>query len=366
MNILSSAVIFLFGIYAFSVLDKKMMINKIYIASLILNFLLINLEMLQNILLEAEINLLWIRVVNFALFSLSPLLYFNFLRFICSYFLPPYKIKKQIITFFNILLIFNAILSYISVKSEKTESGSLSLNNVTLVISFVFILYSLYVIVMNKKRLLKFEFTYIMAIGIITGILVITQMNFNQVRFIWCSSTFTIILMFIIIQQRELYRDSLTGARNRVVLKKCLEAYSRKNEGPLSAIMIDLDHFKDINDSYGHMEGDHALKAFAKLLQKVFSDNGIVIRLGGDEFIILIQGLSQTKINSLLSKMSKAVDKYNARCGKPYTLRYSCASETYKNDMSLEQFLHEIDLKMYDNKNSHKRKLWGIEKRILD
>ena len=361
MNIISGAVIFLFGIYALSVLDKKMLINKIYIASLFLNLLLINLEMMQNILLEAGIALLWIRVINFVLYSLSPLLSYLFLKFICSYFLSTYKIKKPVSTFFNLLLIFNTIASFIASRIGKIEAGSFSRNIIALVISFVFLLYSLYVIVINKKMLLKFEFAYIMAISTVTNIMVIIQMSLSQVRFIWCSSTFTIIMMFIVIQQRELYRDSLTGARNRAVLKKCLDAYSRKNEGTLSAIMIDLDYFKDINDSYGHMEGDYALKTFAKLLQKVYSDNGIVIRLGGDEFIILIYGLSVSKINDLIAKMSKMVDKYNTRCGKPYLLRYSCACDTYKNDMSLEQFIHEIDLKMYDHKNRRKRKLWSAE-----
>ncbi len=361
MNILSGAVIFLFGIYALSVLDKKVQINKLYIASLFLNFLLINLEMIQNILLEAGIALLWIRIINFTLNALSPLLSYLFLKFICSYFLSPYKIKKPVKTFLNLLLIFNTIASFIASRIGKIETGSFSRNIIALVISFVFLSYSLYVVVINKKMLLKFEFAYIMAIGIVTDIMVILQMSLYHVKFIWCSSTFTIIMMFIVIQQRELYRDSLTGARNRAVLKKCLDAYSRKNEGTLSAIMIDLDHFKDINDSYGHMEGDHALKAFTKLLQKVYSENGIVIRLGGDEFIILIYDLSVSKINDLIAKMSRMVDKYNTRCGKPYLLRYSCACDTYKNDMSLDQFIHEIDLKMYDHKSRNKRKLWSAE-----
>ncbi|MHB8065962.1 MAG: GGDEF domain-containing protein, partial [Ruminiclostridium sp.] len=149
---------------------------------------------------------------------------------------------------------------------------------------------------------------------------------------------------------------------NRLVLKKCLDAHVKKPAGNLSVVMIDLDYFKNINDSFGHSEGDYALKVFVKLLQKVYSEDGIVIRMGGDEFLVLIYEISTLEVNELIKKMSKMVDKFNNKGIKPYRIKYSCASGTYNNsDISINQFIHEIDMKMYQNKNGRKGKMWSVE-----
>lgn len=365
MNILSAAVLFLFGIYAVSVLDKKTVINKIYLASLFLNLFLINLEIILTLLVEYKIELFWVRFISFILYVLSPILSYLFLKFICHYFSSHYKIRNPVRSIFYFLILTNTLTSIFSSINRTFDTKNLSHYIIPFVISLAFLIFSVYVIKTSKKMLLKFEYAYIMAISLITNILVFIQLFINETMFVWCSSTFTIIMMFIVIQQRELYRDSLTGARNRLVLKRCLEAYTRKPAGSLAIIMIDLDYFKNINDLYGHSEGDNALKVFVRLLQKVFSDSGIVIRMGGDEFLILIYNLSAAKVNELIYKMDNIVDKYNDKGGKPYSIKYSCASGVYKNDMSIEQFIHEIDLKMYSHKNSHRnnhrRKTWSIE-----
>jgi diguanylate cyclase (GGDEF)-like protein len=361
INILSGAVLFLFGIYATSVLDKKTTINKIYLASLFLNLFLINLVIILNLLVAYKIEVFWARVISCLLYILSPMLSYLFLKFICYYFSSHYKIREPVRSIFYVLIITNIFTAVFSSINRTFDTKVLSDYIVSFIISLVFLVYSVYVIKSSKKTLLKFEYAYILAISIITNILVFIQLLINETRFVWCSTTFTIIMMFIVIQQRELYRDSLTGARNRLVLKRCMDAYVRRPSGSLSVIMIDLDYFKNINDLYGHSEGDSALKIFVRLLQKVFSDNGIVIRMGGDEFLILIYNLSAAKVNELIYKMDKLVEKYNTKGGKPYSIKYSCASGVYKNDMSIEQFIHEIDLKMYDHKNNHRRKTWSIE-----
>jgi len=361
MNILSGAVIFLFGIYALSVLDKKAHINKIYIAALFLNLLLICFEIVLGMLREAQTGLIWVRILSSLIFMLSPLLSYLFLKFICSYYLFPIKFKRQVRSLFILLLVSNAVVGVFRFGSIKLEDENFFQCVIPFTIALVFLLYSLYVIILNRKMLMRFEYGYILAISMTTNIMMTVQLALKETSFVWCSSSFTIIMMFILIQQRELYRDALTGARNRRVLKKCWDDYTRKADGSLSVVMIDLDYFKNINDSYGHSEGDHALRTFARLLHRVYSKEGTVIRLGGDEFLVLINNLPEEKVNELISKMEKMVDKYNFNCSKPYLLKYSCASDAYNNDMGMEQFLHEIDVKMYNHKKSRKRKYWSAE-----
>lgn len=85
--------------------------------------------------------------------------------------------------------------------------------------------------------------------------------------------------------------DELTGLYNRRSFNGCLAAAlsaARRHENPLSLIMIDLDHFKQINDTSGHYAGDQVLKAFAGLLQGIIRTEDHAARWGGEEFIILL------------------------------------------------------------------------------
>lgn len=203
--------------------------------------------------------------------------------------------------------------------------------------------------------LLGFEYFYMVSTSSLTTAIVAIQMLLNKTEYMWSLNSFILILMFIVIQQKELYRDPLTSARNRLALEKCLDSHNKHLERRLSAVMIDLDYFKNINDSYGHSEGDFVLKAFVKMLQRAYFNSGIVFRTGGDEFLILVYNKSETEIVELMKKMSGMVDKFNSKGVRPYKMRYSYASGTYKkSDMSIPQFLHEIDLQMYNNKNGKK------------
>ena len=102
-------------------------------------------------------------------------------------------------------------------------------------------------------------------------------------------------------QQRDLFqqqsrRDGLTGLANRRRFSSALEDWSaqaRSNGTPLSLLILDLDHFKAINDQYGHARGDACLRAFAGRLQAAFAaEDELVARLGGEEFGVLLRETS--------------------------------------------------------------------------
>lgn len=364
INIISAFVLLLFLVYALNALDRKFQINKIYIFSLSLNLLIIGLDIAYDyLLLKGSVSVKFPRVLGALVFILSPILPYLFLQFVCSYFSSPFKITRLAKTIFKGFMILNAIVAIFSFKSRNfIESISITVYTLPFLISIIFLVYSIFVIFKCKKMLIHFEYLYIVTLSFLSSTLVLIVLFTSQTNYLWFSSAFIMILMFVVIQQRELYRDSLTGVRNRMVLKKCLDLHSRRLGGTLSVIMIDLDYFKNINDSYGHLEGDYALKIFARLLQKVFSDNGIVIRMGGDEFLILIYKISTLEVNELIKKMSKLVDKYNNKGLKPYRIKYSSACGTYTNsDISIDQFIHDIDLKMYQNKSSKKGRVWTAE-----
>ena len=93
------------------------------------------------------------------------------------------------------------------------------------------------------------------------------------------------------VSQKEARTDVLTGLTNRRGLEKRLELErirARQNDAPFSVIMADIDYFKRVNDSYGHLVGDSLLKGFAFVLKGQVRRNDLVARYGGEEFLILL------------------------------------------------------------------------------
>lgn len=104
------------------------------------------------------------------------------------------------------------------------------------------------------------------------------------------------------------YTDDLTGLWNRRYLERAFDKYFvvKQNRGAL--LIVDLDFFKDVNDKYGHLEGDRALKTFSGILHNAFANSNALTlcRYGGDEFVVLLPGVEtftdlSTKISNLIS-----------------------------------------------------------------
>ena len=107
--------------------------------------------------------------------------------------------------------------------------------------------------------------------------------------------------------------------------------------------MIDLNGFKQINDNYGHAEGDLALCIVADLLRKSFSEYGVVTRYAGDEFVIMLN----TTDDQLIQKIIKSAKKND----KPYQLSASMGyAITNLSNETIDDFMNRIDEQMYQDK----------------
>lgn len=103
-------------------------------------------------------------------------------------------------------------------------------------------------------------------------------------------STVAIINVFLSNKLKQYKFDGLTGIRNRRSMEEDLKKVRKNYSGETSLILIDVDHFKSINDSYGHNVGDIVLRAVAHNISKSIRPNDIVCRWGGEEFLILVNG----------------------------------------------------------------------------
>ncbi len=109
-------------------------------------------------------------------------------------------------------------------------------------------------------------------------------------------------------------RDPHTGLYNHRYLGEIIEAefYRAKRYGhPFSVIMLDIDYFKSINDVYGHQFGDLVLKQFARLLKKIVRRYDVVIRFGGEEFVIISSGIDKSSALLLAQRLLDAISLYN-------------------------------------------------------
>ena len=108
---------------------------------------------------------------------------------------------------------------------------------------------------------------------------------------------------------RLVFEDELTGIQNRRFLLSYLEHKVRWDQDadfPLALAIIDIDHFKEINDTHGHEAGDQALAWFAEILKREAGDAGFPVRYGGDEFVLFLPGCNleeaKARADSLLEK----------------------------------------------------------------
>src|SRR5208283_2432505 len=126
---------------------------------------------------------------------------------------------------------------------------------------------------------------------------------------VFCDATSSVVVDSAFRQIREVAdRDPLTGLANRRYLDRMLALFLEKLDRsgqPLALIISDLDHFKQINDTWGHMIGDQALVQFAAVLQNQCRPVDLVARFGGEEFVILLPGLTLETAVQIAERLRK-------------------------------------------------------------
>lgn len=148
------------------------------------------------------------------------------------------------------------------------------------------------------------------------------------------------------------YHDSLTELYNRSFMEKEINDFDCKENLPISVIMIDLNGLKLVNDTYGHLAGDNLLQKMAAILKNSCRNSDIVVRWGGDEFVILLPKTKQKNLEEVISRINtKLADNYLLEAGSKIPLSAAIGSaiksEVYQNIFDILDQAEEI---MYKNK----------------
>lgn len=258
------------------------------------------------------------------------------------YFLP--------VTIMFILSIINLFTPILFVISENNVYSRLPLIWISMPLTIGLYVYILILVLKNAKNSNKNVIIGVLAFLLLPIIAAIIQLQFYGVQLIWPITSLAIVITYLIFETTSNSRDYLTGAFSRQRAEEDIEQSLRKKKN-FTVIMIDMDHFKEINDSLGHHFGDKILTLVSVELQKVFNKKSIVSRFGGDEFIIVTDIIDRPIIESLLSEARKSLKKCNLPEVKQeidFTVGFSFYLKERK--CNLQQIMIEADKDMYKNK----------------
>ncbi len=147
--------------------------------------------------------------------------------------------------------------------------------------------------------------------------------------------------------------DFLTGLYNRRFFKHQLELAierAKRYKIPFSLIILDIDHFKRINDQFGHLVGDQVLKEVAKLIKQNIRKVDIPARYGGEEFVVIIPGTGIEGAISAAKRLRKSIESHRfGTSEQPIRITVSMGVSTYSpfSPLSAEEFLAKVDQLLY-------------------
>ena len=151
------------------------------------------------------------------------------------------------------------------------------------------------------------------------------------------------------------YRDALTDLKNRAWCEKIMQEYQNSHK-PVSIINIDLNYFKHVNDTYGHAKGDELLIDFAEILKEAFPQPACVGRMGGDEFIVILDYEIEEELEAKIQNLKKVVTERNQKSAEDKQISFAFGYASNENDKTLSvwKVYEAADHKMYEYKQKYK------------
>jgi diguanylate cyclase len=169
-----------------------------------------------------------------------------------------------------------------------------------------------------------------------------------------------------ILMNKRITKDALTGALNRNALRNVFESQyelSLATHSPFVFAICDLDFFKDINDTYGHVAGDKVLESFVKIVKQNIRNSDIIVRYGGEEFIILLPAIGKNKGVTVLEKVRQSFEESSLKFEEKVIKAtvsigmMEIIPEHYYKKNFLDDFLLMVDRELYMAKASGRNRI---------
>lgn len=214
----------------------------------------------------------------------------------------------------------------------------------------------------DKNGDLRRECIAILGFGIFPVIGGVLQSAYYGLNLAWTGSSVSLLVVFLCIQNRQIITDPLTGIYNRGYFTKYVQRIfnSRDIEDKWYLMVLDVDRFKSINDTYGHTVGDKALIDVVRALRetcKKYGDKDFLARYGGDEFVLVCRRNKTEEIVDLEKNIHSHLDEINERSGRPFKLTLSIGWAGFDAGQyaNIEELVSVADQAMYRQKAEKKR-----------
>lgn len=364
-NLMAAAMLGIVVLIAFRRLDRSDRLNKV--------FLITSQIVIFELLLETATCVLnrsmavWAAPLSTALhvilYSLAPVLTYFWYLLISNWCIPDRKLTHRSHYLFTIPVFVNFIITVLSPAyglvfnidgANVYHRGPLFVLSVSIV--YFYIAYAFLLVCMHRGKIVKEEYTPMLVFGILPLIGGFAQAHFYGALLMWSSAAYSLIVVYIFLQQRMVHLDDLTGAWTRSTFEYCINRRKRqKRYEAFGLIVLDIDELKQINDEHGHFEGDYALRTTVQLIKSVLRKTDIIARTGGDEFLIILDCNTREKIDMTVDRIKDSFRKHNENSNKAYVLDCSIGAELYDSNFeSFDQFMHYVDSLMYHNKRRKK------------
>lgn len=370
MDLINNSVLNIYSIIFLSIIyfhseknDNKLTLqHKLYVRLLLMTMVLLVIDIFSRFdgkpdTIYSTINYLG----NLIIFLLNPILPSMWLLYVHFQVYKDEHRTVRLTFMLSFVTIINAIFVFLNLfhgwfyyidKYNVYHRGKLFFISALPVIILIFSAFSL--IINNRSLLDKKHFYSLIFFAIPPLLSIILQLNIYGISIMLNSVVISILVLLLNIQNQDMHTDHLTGAFNR----KKLEFFLRKkielckiNE-TFSAIMLDINDFKKINDTFGHEVGDKALISAATLLKSCIKTSDFLARFGGDEFIIILNISNKADLEAYVKKIRKCIDQSNKAKPSEYQLSFSMGYDIYDYNahMTVEEFQKHIDMLMYEEK----------------
>jgi diguanylate cyclase (GGDEF)-like protein len=192
------------------------------------------------------------------------------------------------------------------------------------------------------------------------GISGIVQFYYPWIPAACVALSLTTLLLYQVWIDQLISLDPLTGLNNRKQLLLSFEQWKKtiNEQDKIYLLLVDANHFKNINDNYGHLQGDNALKTIAKALRmgcRDYTKRSVIARYGGDEFVVLMASDNEASSKEIKRKIKEKLAEEVIEEQLPFELTVSIGTACMDGDESLKDLIAKADTAMYEEKRSTRK-----------
>lgn len=361
-SIISLIILIIIYIQTYQRADKVFFQNKTFVHLIQTNIFLIIINLLVVYLDGMTgISKCFVNGLSATLFLIEPLVPIFWIKYISYQIYKDEVCVKKCQIIINVIFTLNAILSLVSLHTGWFfYIDPLNIYSrgdyfwIHIIFLYFLVGFSMCFIIINKNKIEKSSFYPLMMFPLPPTIGAIIQLQNYGVSYSWDGVMISLLIIYFNIQDHNLNTDYLTGVYNRRQLDRFMKSKIRASTNDsFGAIIIDLNNFKAINDSYGHDIGDEALLDAVRIIKKSLRVNDFLARFGGDEFFIIMDVNDYLLLKKVVKRIKDCANNFNASSQKPYKISFSIGYDVYNPvlKLSADEFFKHIDKLMYIEKN---------------